>query len=240
MSSNGKLHDAEWRHLAFKKAFLTDQPAAREASLSRFASWRAPNEAEADYLAAVAAQAHPLRRRPPEERQSITVELRCGRQKLYLTVGHYDEACTEPCEIFVRMARPPKPDIRALAPRMKESPLTPEEARAIGDLEATLDAVWSMLRGMVDGFAMEVSRSLQNGVALIDIAEKHVGTNFEPRGMTGRTDIPSASSVFDLIFRWMWRRYDAESYAKRFGSHEPLPEGESAGDDVDDDGGTRS
>lgn len=66
-------------------------------------------------------------------------------------------------------------------------------------LELTNDG--STLSGFAKSFAKTFSRALQDGTKLEDLVRLHKNSVFEPRGMTGDTDVPSCTSLPDYIVR---------------------------------------
>ena len=59
----------------------------------------------------------------------------------------------------------------------------------------------STLAGFMDAFAISVSHGLQYGVPLKDYVKSFISTSFAPSGITDDTDIRTASSLVDYIFR---------------------------------------
>ncbi len=74
---------------------------------------------------------------------------------------------------------------------------TPGELFIIGSKQG------STVSGLLDGVAILTSLALQYGVPLKAIVSKLQGTRFEPSGLTGNQDIPTASSLLDYIFRYV-------------------------------------
>jgi ribonucleoside-diphosphate reductase alpha chain len=62
-------------------------------------------------------------------------------------------------------------------------------------------------RGFLDAISASVSIGLQHGVPLSKFVSKFSRTRFEPCGMTTERAIPQASSILDLIFRWIGKRF---------------------------------
>jgi hypothetical protein len=52
-----------------------------------------------------------------------------------------------------------------------------------------------------------VSVALQYDVPLEKVVEKLEHLAFEPAGLTGRRDIPTASSIVDLLAKWLKERF---------------------------------
>ncbi len=72
---------------------------------------------------------------------------------------------------------------------------------APGELFVTVSKQGSTLAGLMDSFAISVSHGLQYGVPLKSYVKTLRGTTFAPSGVTDDSDIRTASSVIDYIFR---------------------------------------
>lgn len=70
--------------------------------------------------------------------------------------------------------------------------------------------VGSLASGAFDGACLAVSLALQHGAPLRAIASKWVGMRFEPAGFTGDAQYPIATSVMDLVGRWLIDRFCTE------------------------------
>ncbi len=70
----------------------------------------------------------------------------------------------------------------------------------------------STLSGIMDGFALAVSISLQYGVPLKALVDKFINSRFEPSGFTGSTEIPYARSIVDYIGRWLGGKFISRDY----------------------------
>ncbi len=70
-----------------------------------------------------------------------------------------------------------------------------------GELFVTVSKQGSTLAGLMDSFAISVSHGLQYGVPLKSYVKTLRGTTFAPSGVTDDSDIRTASSVIDYIFR---------------------------------------
>ena len=86
-----------------------------------------------------------------------------------------------------------------------------------GEVFIVLDRAGSTLRGMTDAAAQLASLLLQHGVPVEQIAEKFVGSKFDPSGPADNPHIPRCSSVLDYVFRWVLWRFRPVYYAERFG-----------------------
>lgn len=65
----------------------------------------------------------------------------------------------------------------------------------------------STLSGMTDSFAIMLSIALQYGIPLKDLVRKFRHVRFEPEGLTGNKDIPTASSIIDYLFAWLEKEF---------------------------------
>jgi ribonucleoside-diphosphate reductase alpha chain len=70
-----------------------------------------------------------------------------------------------------------------------------------GELFMNVSKQGSTLSGLLDSFAISVSHGLQYGVPLKSYVKTMRGTSFAPSGITDDTDIRTASSITDYIFR---------------------------------------
>lgn len=102
----------------------------------------------------------------------------------------------------------------------------PFEDGSLGELFVTLDRAGTFERAMTDLAAVAVSIALQFGAPLELLAEKFMRTRFEPSGATGNSVVPRATSIADLIFRVLLKRFGA----KKCDPYEnvPLPPPETA------------
>jgi ribonucleoside-diphosphate reductase alpha chain len=65
----------------------------------------------------------------------------------------------------------------------------------------------STVNGLMESLGQLTSIALQYGVPLDGLATKMKNTRFEPSGMTGNREIPTATSLVDYVFRWLERRF---------------------------------
>ena len=65
----------------------------------------------------------------------------------------------------------------------------------------------STLAGIMDSFAISISRGLRNGVPLKSYVSDFIGMSFAPAGITDDPDIRTASSLMDYIFRKIAKDY---------------------------------
>jgi len=70
-----------------------------------------------------------------------------------------------------------------------------------GELFVSASKQGSTLSGLMDSFAISVSHGLQYGVPLKSYVKAFRGSTFAPSGITDDTDIRTASSITDYIFR---------------------------------------
>jgi len=83
----------------------------------------------------------------------------------------------------------------------------------LGEIFLKVDRQGSLASGALDAVAICVSVGLQHGVPLEAYATKLVGARFEPNGYTGDPTYPKASSVLDLVFRWLLASYGEQKRA---------------------------
>jgi ribonucleoside-diphosphate reductase alpha chain len=76
-----------------------------------------------------------------------------------------------------------------------------------GEIFVNISKEGSTIRGLMDNVAVLTSMALQYGVPLQNLVDKFRGVHFEPAGLTGNPDLPSASSLVDYIFRWLELRF---------------------------------
>ncbi|HEV2488716.1 MAG TPA: vitamin B12-dependent ribonucleotide reductase [Candidatus Acidoferrales bacterium] len=88
---------------------------------------------------------------------------------------------------------------------------------APGEIFIKMAKEGSTLSGIMDGFALAVSISLQYGVPLRALVDKFVNARFEPSGFTGNPEIPYAKSIVDYIGRWLGRKFISADYMVRNG-----------------------
>ena len=77
----------------------------------------------------------------------------------------------------------------------------------LGEVFIDVAKAGSTMSGLLDGLATAISLALQYGVPLSVLADKYVGSRFEPAGYTGDREIEAATSILDLLFRWLRSRY---------------------------------
>ena len=93
-----------------------------------------------------------------------------------------------------------------------------------GELFLTIDHAGTKLRGMTYAVSILTSLLFQYGVPLSVIAEKFIGSHFEPEGRTKHPDIRYALSILDYAYRWLLIRYEPETYFARFPKVKVEPE----------------
>lgn len=84
--------------------------------------------------------------------------------------------------------------------------LTAREER----VQAEICKLHEGLHGMLTEFGIAVSMGLQHGVPLKEFVEKFQFTRFEPAGVTSDPAVHVATSVPDLVFRWLGQRFVKE------------------------------
>jgi ribonucleoside-diphosphate reductase alpha chain len=76
----------------------------------------------------------------------------------------------------------------------------------------------STVSGLLDTIATLVSVSLQAGVPLKTLVRKFKDLSFAPAGFTNNSDIPTAKSIVDYVFRYLGIRFlDPEDREELFG-----------------------
>jgi ribonucleoside-diphosphate reductase alpha chain len=81
------------------------------------------------------------------------------------------------------------------------------EDGAPGELFIVVSKQGSTLSGLMDSFAISVSHGLQYGVPLKSYVRSLMGTSFAPSGITDDSEIRTASSITDYIFRRLAKDY---------------------------------
>ena len=82
------------------------------------------------------------------------------------------------------------------------------EDGTLGEVFIEVDKAGSTMSGLLDGFATAISLAIQYGTPLSVLADKFIGSSFPPMGITGSADVPLATSMLDLVFRWLRDRYE--------------------------------
>lgn len=75
----------------------------------------------------------------------------------------------------------------------------------------------SLMRGLLDAFATELSISLQYGIPLEVHVRKFINTRFGPQGMTNDRQVPMATSILDFICRKLALNYLSEEQLEDLG-----------------------
>ncbi len=86
------------------------------------------------------------------------------------------------------------------------------------DIRVVVDVVDSSVRDAVVQVSDLTSKLLRIGMPLQKIADKFIGTRFEPDGFTGDPMIPMTTSVLDYVMRWLWYGFYPEEYAEKYGT----------------------
>lgn len=82
--------------------------------------------------------------------------------------------------------------------------------KKLGEVFLKCDRHGSLASGVLDALAISLSIGLQYGVPIEVYTSKFIHTRFEPSGFTGDKEYPRASSVVDLLGRWLQDHYKAE------------------------------
>jgi hypothetical protein len=91
------------------------------------------------------------------------------------------------------------------------------EDGAPGELFIKADKQGALASGAFDAVAIAISIGLQHGVPLEQYTAKLKGMTFEPAGLTGDPEFPTARSVLDLIGRWLEVKFVARAPAAASG-----------------------
>lgn len=100
----------------------------------------------------------------------------------------------------------------------------------------TMSKEGSNLSGLMDTLAISWSLALQYGVPLAALVNKLKDLSFEPSGVTGNPDIPSARSISDYIGRWLELKFlrvvvkDAFTAGRPVSEYDPPPLPHETGD----------
>jgi len=76
-----------------------------------------------------------------------------------------------------------------------------------GDIFVDIAKEGTTLAGLMNSLMISVSLGLQYGVPLHVYVQKFSHMRFEPSGLTNDTDIRTAKSIVDYIFRWMGKKF---------------------------------
>lgn len=79
------------------------------------------------------------------------------------------------------------------------------ETGEVGEVFLRAATQGTIVNGLLDGFGRLLSLALQHNVPLNNLAQKFYNTRFEPSGFTGKSDIPSTTSILDYVFRHVSR-----------------------------------
>lgn len=72
----------------------------------------------------------------------------------------------------------------------------------------------STIAGMIDSWAIAVSRLLQYGVPVAEIAKDNRGNRFEPNGLTNNPQIPTCTSIPDYVVRWLELTFNTDAQSQ--------------------------
>jgi ribonucleoside-diphosphate reductase alpha chain len=76
-----------------------------------------------------------------------------------------------------------------------------------GDIFVDIAKEGTTLAGLMNSFMIAVSLGLQYGVPLEVYVSKFAHMRFEPSGITNDSDIRTAKSIVDYVFRWMGKKF---------------------------------
>jgi hypothetical protein len=76
-----------------------------------------------------------------------------------------------------------------------------------GEVFIKCDRSGSLASGALDAVAMTISIGLQYGIPLGVLIDKIKGSQFPPEGYTKDQEFPRASSVLDLLARWLLKMF---------------------------------
>jgi ribonucleoside-diphosphate reductase alpha chain len=85
-------------------------------------------------------------------------------------------------------------------------------------------------RGFLDSIGKLISKALQRGEPVGEIATSLIGQKFEPAGFTGNSEIPTATSIVDYVGRWLDKTFNqtvgdrSKDETKRYVSGDLCPE----------------
>jgi adenosylcobalamin-dependent ribonucleoside-diphosphate reductase len=78
---------------------------------------------------------------------------------------------------------------------------------APGEVFLRVSKQGSTVSGLMESLGLLTSVALQYGVPLEGLARKMKNSRFEPYGMTGNREIPTATSLVDYVFRWLEKKF---------------------------------
>lgn len=81
------------------------------------------------------------------------------------------------------------------------------EDGSMGEMFVTASKQGATIDGLLNAIAIITSVAIQHGVPLELLAEKMIGSRFEPHGLTANKEIPTASSLLDYIFRYAMKEF---------------------------------
>lgn len=76
-----------------------------------------------------------------------------------------------------------------------------------GEIFIRASRLGSSIGGMLDTWAITFSIGIQSGISLETLCKHHIGTRFEPSGLTDNPDLPVCSSIPDYVVRWIERKF---------------------------------
>lgn len=93
------------------------------------------------------------------------------------------------------------------------------ETQQPGETFLSIAKEGSTLSGLLDTVAILISMCLQSGVPLKVLVKKFKDTSFGPAGFTANSQIPTAKSIIDYVFRYLGMRFlSAEDREEVFGT----------------------
>jgi ribonucleoside-diphosphate reductase alpha chain len=76
-----------------------------------------------------------------------------------------------------------------------------------GEVFLKADRMGTSISGLLDALAIALSIGLQSGVPLSHFTRKLANMRFEPEGQTGDPDLRYATSLVDVVARWLEKRF---------------------------------
>ena len=81
------------------------------------------------------------------------------------------------------------------------------EDGTVGEIFISAYKEGSSMKGLLNSLSVSISDSLKRGIDLEEVIRKHVGQEFEPKGLTDHSSIRIAKSVVDFAMRWLAVEY---------------------------------
>jgi ribonucleoside-diphosphate reductase alpha chain len=102
--------------------------------------------------------------------------------------------------------RHPRPDGTTALLRIYITTGTFEDGR-LGEVFIKADRSGSTISGLLDALSITASVALQHGAPVETLVEKWSRMQFEPAGTTDVPEMRQASSIVDVVARWLAARY---------------------------------